>query len=381
MIPGPLFICLGLALVWPAPAVTAAQEAVKQAAHDSAELTSEGPAAQVASQDTGWIERERLLMGTSLTVRLRAESRSAALAVAEAVFEEVARLESVLSSWSSDSELGRVNHAPPLRETVASHELTYLLKDAARWAAATGRAFDPGIGPLVDAWGLRTGGRVPSADELEAALAASGIDHFEIRDGLARRTHESAWIDAGAFGKGAALNAARTVAERAGIRAGVLNFGGQLLLLGQQPSLQAIAVADPRNRSRAAATLKVGGGSVATTSLSEKRFASSGKRFGHILDPRTGRPAPPWGSVTVVDNDAMVADLLATALFVMGPEPGLRWAERNGVAALFLKTSDGDVEATWTSKLNGTVELSGVSGDADDASGEVEDELVKEMGL
>ncbi len=315
------------------------------------------PAAQAASEDAGWIERERLLMGASLAVRLQAESRSAALAVAEAVFEEVARLESVLSSWSSDSELGRINHAPPLRETVTSHELTYLLKDAARWTVATGRAFDPGIGPLVDAWGLRTGGRLPSEEELEAALAASGIEHFEIQDGLARRTHQNAWIDAGGFGKGAALNAARTVAERAGISAGVLNFGGQLLLLGPRPSYEPVTVADPRNRSQAAATLKVGGGSVATTSLSEKHFALGGKEFGHILDPRTGRPAPAWGSVTVVADDAMAADLLATALFVMGPEAGLKWAERNGVAALFLKTSKSGIEATWTSGLDGSVEL------------------------
>ncbi|MEN8145824.1 MAG: FAD:protein FMN transferase [Gemmatimonadota bacterium] len=348
-----LFICLALATLTPTRAATA-QEVVRTAA-------PLGTAAPASSADSGWIERERLLMGTRLTVRLQAESRAAALAVAEAVFEEVARLESVLSSWSSDSELGRVNHAPPLRETVASHELTYLLKDAARWAEATGGAFDPAIGALVDAWGIRTGGRLPSDEELEAALAASGIEHFEIYDGLARRTNQSAWIDAGGFGKGAALNAARTVAERAGISAGMLDFGGQLLLLGRQPSSETVAVADPRSRSQAAATIKVGGGSVATTSLSEKRFFSGGEDFGHILDPRTGRPAAAWGSVTVVAEDAMEADLLATALFVMGPESGLKWAEKTGVSALFLNTSGDGIEVTWTSGLDGAVELTGHS--------------------
>jgi thiamine biosynthesis lipoprotein len=112
----------------------------------------------------------------------------------------------------------------------------------------------------------------------------------------------------------------------------LLDFGGQVLAIGDW----AIPVADPRDRGRPAVTLQLRDASASTSAQSERGIEVDGQWFGHVLDPRSGRPVPPWGSVTVVHDDPLTADVLSTALFVMGPDDGLHWAETHGVAALFL---------------------------------------------
>jgi thiamine biosynthesis lipoprotein len=91
---------------------------------------------------------------------------------------------------------------------------------------------------------------------------------------------------------------------------------------------------------------------VATSGTSERWAQVDGRRLGHILDPRTGRPAPAWGSVTVVHPDPLVADILSTALYVMGPDEGLRWLDDHpGIAALFLDVRDETVIPRWTGAM------------------------------
>jgi thiamine biosynthesis lipoprotein len=160
------------------------------------------------------------------------------------------------------------------------------------------------------------------------------------------RTAEGAWLDTGGFGKGAALRAAAAALAGAGIRDAALNFGGQLLVVGRDAdgTPWPVPVAHPSARTRPAALLWASGRSVSTSSQSE--------RPGHILDPRTGRPVPAWGSVTVVAKDPAVADMLSTALFVMGPEAGLAWARgRTDVGVLFLVEERGRLRRRWNSGM------------------------------
>jgi len=108
-------------------------------------------------------------------------------------------------------------------------------------------------------------------------------------------------------------------------------------------------VSHPEHRATPAAWLLLHGVSAATSGTSERWIEVDGRRYGHILDPRTGWPVPAWGTVTVVHADALVADVLATALYVMGPEHGMRWLEgRPEVAALFLESQDGRLHGRWT---------------------------------
>lgn len=300
-----------------------------------------------------WVEREAWLMGTTLHVRVAADDRASGIHAIEAAFREVRRLEGVLSTWTNESEISRVNRAAAGEEVLVSPELMHLLSEAAGWSSRTDGAFDPAVGALIDAWDLRGAGRQPTHRALAEALHATGVARFDL-DGAGSRVRvpgRGAWLDTGGFGKGAALRAAERVLREHGVKSALLDFGGQVLALGVPTAEEVgweIGVAHPSSRATEIAKIRVPSGySVATTSQSERFVEVDGDRFGHVLDPRTGLPVPAWGSVTVVAPDPVTADVLSTALFVMGPEAGRRWAAERVEGVLFLEVWCGEVEASW----------------------------------
>jgi FAD:protein FMN transferase len=295
------------------------------------------------------VHRTSALMGTTATISVAAQSRLDALAMSETAMRTMEELESVLSSWQPASELSALNAAPVGSEAHPSSGLGALLAEAASWVRLTDGAFEPVVGALIDAWDLRGGGREPTRSELRAALEAVGPRgmHIDPESGVVRRLVDAAWIDAGAFGKGAALRSARDTLRARGTPSAILDLGGQLLYMGEDD--HDIPVAHPARRDASAAVLRVRNVSVATSGVSERFIDVGGEQYGHILDPRTGLPVPAWGSVTVVAEDPLEADIVSTALYVMGAEAGLRWARNRGtVAALFLMYSGGSLHASWT---------------------------------
>ncbi|BDU77957.1 FAD:protein FMN transferase [Mesoterricola sediminis] len=263
------------------------------------------------------VDRTVLAMGTRLTL---ADLPPAA---AEAALAEVARIEAACSTWRPDSAWSRANGAGEAWTPLDGAWLD-LLRLARAWSERTEGAFDPVLGTLVAAWGLRTGGARPGPAELAAARAASGIARLEVGPTAIRLTG-GAQLEEGGFLKGYALDRARAEAQARGAARGLLDFGGQLLAWG---GAWPADIADPRDRSRARVRLRLVDASLSTSGCAE--------RGRHLLDPRTGRPCPDWGAVAVVAPGGLEADILSTALYVLGPRAGLAWAERNGVAALFL---------------------------------------------
>ncbi len=146
-------------------------------------------------------------------------------------------------------------------------------------------------------------------------------------------------FEEGAFGKGYALD--RMLAAIHGDA--IINFGGQIAVRGAHE----VAIAHPLHRERPLVTLTLHDASLSTSSGSEKTFVAGGRRFSHLIDPRTGEALPPRGSVSVIDRSAFRADALSTALYVMGPERGLAWARAHDVVAIFITESG---EITWSRK-------------------------------
>ncbi|MDT8369744.1 MAG: FAD:protein FMN transferase, partial [Longimicrobiales bacterium] len=272
--------------------------------------------------DDAWVERIGYRMGTSLGIRLNAPTREAGLEAIEAAFERVARLEGVLSTWRDDTDLARLNRIPVGHAVRLAPELRGILTEALGWSGRTEGAFDPRVGALVDAWDLRGEGRVPELRGLERAVKASGPDAFQLDGDRAIRLREGAWIDAGSFGKGAALRDAHRALVELGVTDALLDFGGQILAMGAGGAGAdgwTVPVAHPSRRDETAATLRLRDRSAATSGSSERFVTVDGVRYGHLLDPRSGRPVEAWGSVTVIASDPFVADVLSTALFVVGP--------------------------------------------------------------
>jgi thiamine biosynthesis lipoprotein len=297
------------------------------------------------------VNRRLFVMGTVLDVAVASDNRETAVRASQAAVEEVENADLRLSTWRDDSELAGFNSTSVGRWLQISDELRKDLSDAVHWSDATGRAFDPGIGSLVRAWRLRDGGRVPEESELDELREGSSSAFLSLKGMLARRLDANMVVEEGGFGKGAALRDAGAAALSTGADCVILDFGGQIEIRGACEARE-IVVAHPGDRSPVA-VLRVTEGSIATSGNSERAGEIEGSRLGHILDPRTGRPAPDWGSVTVLANDALTADCLATALFVMGPDEGRRWLEGfPQIQAVFAKKMvGGGVRLSATSGL------------------------------
>lgn len=260
-----------------------------------------GPAVATASM----YERGRFLMGTICEIQVLPGHDQQV----EAAYAEARRIETMLSTWTTESEVARVNRG----EAVPSAELQALLDVAEHWSRRTSGAFDPRVKALVDVWRIRDDGALPARETIELARAQTQIDE-------------------GAFGKGYAIDRMLALLPR---EKAMINFGGQVAVRG----MLRVDIADPADRNTPALSLELRDASISTSSGSEKTFSSGGREFSHILDPRTGEALPPRGSVSVIATEALTADILSTALYVMGDDDGLRWADANGITAIYI-TSD-----------------------------------------
>ena len=277
------------------------------------------------------VERRVASMGTTLDLVVRMQEREAALEASEAALIEAQRVEALLTTWKPGGELARVDAAPVGQPVAVSSELVETLAAVFAWVPRTDGAFDPTVLPLVRAWGLRENGRIPSAEELAAARADVGPEHFrvDLRGRSVTRLAAAAGIDEGAWGKGYGLDCAARALAKAGVRSALLDLGGQVFAVGSDTGERPwrVPVADPRDRDRTVVELGLANGSASTSGDSERFREVAGRRIGHLLDPRTGDPAPDIGSVTVVAPTGLVADILSTAFFVLGPEKGLALSE------------------------------------------------------
>ena len=193
------------------------------------------------------------------------------------------------------------------------------------WRERTGAAFEPTVLPLLRVWDLHGSGRVPTHAERESALEALAPNGLTLdAGGHSVRHHELAGWESGAFGKGAALDAAMASLRADGICRAVLDFGGQLSCIGIDATPRT-AVAHPRDRDHTVVEFAPAEGSLATSGNSERGIVIEGRHYGHLLDPRSGQVADDFGSVTVFAPSALDADCLSTALYVLGPDRALEW--------------------------------------------------------
>jgi thiamine biosynthesis lipoprotein len=245
-----------------------------------------------------------------------------------AALDLVDEIEATISIYREESELSRLNAGAAAGWQPVSDELHGLLALARDLHDRTGGGFDIAAGALVRAWGfLRRQGRTPTDDELASALAASGMRHVE-PDAAGRRmrfTRPGVEINPGAIGKGWAVDRASDALAAAGVPS-MLVHGGQSSVRARGihgPALPGrrgwpVGLRHPLFPGRRLATITLDDRALGTSGSATQFFVDRGRRLGHILDPRTGRPAEGVLSATVIAPTAAVADALSTAAYVLG---------------------------------------------------------------
>lgn len=268
-------------------------------------------------------------------------------AAATAALDVVDQVESQLTIYREHSELIALNRAAALHPVHPDRRLFRLLERCEDLWRETGGAFDVTATPLLRAWGfLRRQGRVPTEQEIAEALALTGMDKVELdREEETVRFHRpGVEINANSIGKGHALDRAALSLLDRGTSNALLHGGhSSVRALGSPPWSDGwvVSILDPADASRELARVRLRDGAMGTSGLSEQHFEVEGRRYGHILDPRTGWPAVGPGLVSVFAPLASVADALATAFFIGGIELAEEYCKTHeDVGVIFVPTPE-----------------------------------------
>ena len=249
---------------------------------------------------------------------------------------------SVLAAF--DTLLGDGRVGPSDTAILDAPEVKRMLSVAADVYRVSGGLFDPTIGAVSRLWVFGEGGVVPDADSIR-----SGLTHVGLAQWMAGRDRRGALLDLGGIAKGCAVEAAAAKLAALGFKSAIVSAGGDMRLLGKRPDGKPwrIAIRDPRREDSFAGYLELEDVAVSTSGDYERFFTSDGKRYHHILDPRTGSPSPASVSVTVVAPEGTESDALSTAFFLMGHHDGAVLAESMpGVGAVFIYGDGDSVEVT-----------------------------------
>jgi len=294
-------------------------------------------------------------MGTTYAIVLAAPLETAARAQLQAEVDALLEgVEARMSTWRDDSELSRFNRAETTDWFPVSAETAGVAAEALRVSALTDGAFDPTLAPVIELWGFgpHEAATLPPPDAaLAAARARVGFARLAVRaapPALRKRAPDLA-LDFSGVAKGYAVDAVALRLERAGIASFLVEIGGELRAAGRRADGPwRVAIERPALRRGSIQEIVSLEDAAIATSGSYRNFATdaAGRRYPHLLDPRSGRPVQgPLVSVSVIAASAARADALATGLFVLGDEAGLALARREGLAVLFLSdTPDGLVE-------------------------------------
>lgn len=249
-----------------------------------------------------------------------------ALFAAEAALDEIGECESWMTVYDDESEVCRVNKQAAKHAVEVSEPLFNLITQSAAISAETNGAFDPACGAMIKIWGFyRREGRLPTAKERARAMAASGIKHVVLdeKNRTVKFLRPGLEFNFGGIGKGFALDrAAELLSRQWGIQSALLHGGGSSVrAIGTPPGDERgwrIRIQHPYNPADSIGEIRLNHGGLGTSAATFQYFVYKGRKYGHVLDPRTGHPAEGTASASVMAPSSAEADALSTAAFVLG---------------------------------------------------------------
>lgn len=279
-----------------------------------------------------YYKRTEFLMGTVIEITCPDQQ------AIDIAFEEIKRIEGLLSKFKPESEVSRLNKLGSLK---VGPDLLYVLKRSREFYFSSGDGFDITVGPLVDIWkqAIRTN-ELPSSEEIEKAKELVGFNKIVIDEEKSTVTFlkEGMQIDLGAIAKGYAVDRAIKKVLDFGIKSCLITAGGDIYCLGtKEGDPWEVGIQHPRNKNDLIDILRLENQAVATSGDYQQMFILNNKRYSHIIDPNTGYPADTGViAATVIAPNCLTADALATSIFVLGKTKGLNLANYYGIKEVFV---------------------------------------------
>ncbi|AFN74714.1 apbe family lipoprotein [Melioribacter roseus P3M-2] len=271
--------------------------------------------AAACSEDTTY-KRVSIVMGSAIEIQVRGVNEVTANKAITASFEEARRLDTLFSTYIDGNPMWKINNTIA-DEILIDREIFHVMRRCDELWKLTGGAFDPAVANLGLLYGFdndEDNYRIPSEGEIQNALSNSGWKHITLREPNILVKPAGVKINFNSCIPGYAADRIANLLSNYGVKEYLINVGGEIFARGKDWK---VGIQHPRNPNDFLAVIKVDGFGVATSGDYEKYIDSNGKRITHIFNPVTGKPAGHYESVTVIAPDAMTADALSTALFVM----------------------------------------------------------------
>ncbi len=292
---------------------------------------------------------QQIFMGTIVEIVLIGEDYNKAEKATSMAFQEIGRIEKLMSPWIEDSDVSKINRFAGKQWVRVSPDTLFVIKKSIEISKSTNGGFDITIGPLIRLWrNAISKGSPPPKGELKRLLDLVGFKDILIdQEGKILLKKEGMSIDLGGIAKGYAVDRAFELLRRLGYRNLIVNAGGDLRVGGTKfEKPWSIGIQDPRNSEKLIAKISLSDASIATSGDYEKYFFYQGKRYHHIINPENGMPAEGCRSVSVISKEAIFSDAMATAIFVLGPEKGFRLCQDTKGMECMIIDNDGNINIT-----------------------------------
>jgi len=287
-------------------------------------------------------KKDRILMDTLVAITVVSDSKDNAEKAIDAAFSEIEYLEKLSNHYSSDSEITRINRNAGISEVKVSYDILKLLDKALHVSENTEGAFDVTMGPVIALYDFHKKIR-PDDGMIKKTLSL--VNYREIIINRDRSTvllkRKGMLIDLGGIAKGYAADKAAETLKKQGVRSGLVAVAGDIKAFGLKPDGKPwkIGIRNPESGDKEddiMATIELKDMAISTSGDYERFFISGGKRYHHLLDPKTGLSAQECRSVSIITKEGAFTDAFATGIFILGPEQGVKVLDKLGFEGMII---------------------------------------------
>lgn len=273
---------------------------------------------------------KKLLLDTMVSIVIYPEGTDKPAGLLDKAYSQLADLESTVNVYNRDSELSKINAAEN-SEFELSPNLRDMIVLGLDWYGASKGTFDIGLGATINAWSIGSGNIIPKQDQLVRTRVDDLKNNVRVEGNRLIFSGAKPKLDLNGLAKGYGADKAVRVLKDGGIKHGLIDMGSSAVAFGGKPDGNSwqIGIQHPRDDKGLLGTISINDGFIATSGDYQQYFIKDGIRYHHIIDPATSCPANKSIAVTVVSQDsAVIADILSTTAFILGPKTGLELLER-----------------------------------------------------